>query len=90
MACSSATNMYGLQFQEGLVCFFSWMASFELLLLCELHDCVNQHAKIVSTRIEFRIVLLSIKIATNGRVFAKGGNLLIVQPGTNAHLRICC
>jgi hypothetical protein len=28
--------------------------------------------------------------AINVRVFAKAGNSLIVLPGTNAHLRICC
>jgi hypothetical protein len=28
--------------------------------------------------------------AANVRVFAKAGNSLIVQPGTNAHLKICC
>jgi hypothetical protein len=29
-------------------------------------------------------------IATNESVFAKAGNSLIVQPGTNAELKICC
>jgi hypothetical protein len=29
-------------------------------------------------------------LAANVRVFAKAGNSLIVKPGTNAHLKICC
>ena len=32
----------------------------------------------------------SLNIAAYVRVFAKAGNSLIVQPGTNAHLKICC
>lgn len=30
------------------------------------------------------------KIVHNVQVFAKAGNSLIVQPGTNAHLKLCC
>jgi len=30
------------------------------------------------------------KVAANGRVFAKAGNSLFVQPGTNAQLKIYC
>jgi hypothetical protein len=33
---------------------------------------------------------LSATIAANVRVFAKAGNSLIVQPGTNAHVKIYC
>jgi len=29
-------------------------------------------------------------VAHNVQVFAKSGNLLIFQSGTNAHLKICC
>jgi hypothetical protein len=38
----------------------------------------------------FVVVGSSFTLAANVRVFAKAGNSLIVQPGTNAHLKICC
>jgi hypothetical protein len=30
------------------------------------------------------------RVSANEQVFAKAGNSLLVQPGTNAHLKICC
>ena len=66
---------------QGLVCVWA---------LCALQCAKNSVGSGRQSHVSLNLSRMLFRVTYNVRVFAKAGDSLIVQPGTNAHLKICC